>query len=410
MRLPKNFTWERAPWSQCPNCGENTFGFLSGGGDSIVWRCSRCRYDEQEPLPPIDKRVIYLDQFAFSELFKLKAGTRRNDKLTEFWQEVDVLIHRVVHLQAAVFPHSNIHHGETVVSPWPRALREAYEAMGGDMRLEDTSDVQLREITEFAAAFVEGRDPAINFDVDEILRGSRNEWLPNIRVVVNVDYSQFADGTRKRRDKAGNSVNNLIEHWRERQLGFDEVLEVELHAYHDSRIGALGDYLEQYARVEAAGDIMAMINLDMSPISRELAMLDGLFERTGIPEADRRVVRDQIWLWDRNCEMPFGRILAYMFAALAGQVKAGRKKGVSAGFMNDVEAIAAYAPFVDAMFIDKECALLLTQGRPGRELTYRSGIFSLSNREEFLDYLRALEAGATNEIRRCAQIIYGLET
>ena len=134
------FTWERAPWSRCARCGENRFGFLSGGDHSIVWRCSNCRYRVDEPLPEVKKKVIYIDQFVFSELFKLKAGTRREDKLTPFWREVDALLHRVVHLQQAVLPHSNIHQAETIVSAWPRELREAYEAMGGDMRFEDTNN------------------------------------------------------------------------------------------------------------------------------------------------------------------------------------------------------------------------------------------------------------------------------
>src|SRR3546814_10528465 len=56
-----------------------------------------------------------MDHFVFSELFQLKAGTSREDKLTPFWKEVDTLLHRVVHLQQAVLPHSNIHHAETVV-------------------------------------------------------------------------------------------------------------------------------------------------------------------------------------------------------------------------------------------------------------------------------------------------------
>src|SRR3546814_2306472 len=76
--------------------------------------------------------------------------------------------------------------------------------------------------------------------------------------------------------------------------------------------------------------------------------------------------------------------------------------------MNDVEAVAAYAPFGDAMFIDKECALPLTQGRPGKELNFRARIFSLTNRDEFLDYLRGLEAHADEKMRRHVQIIYGL--
>lgn len=409
MPVRRDFTWERAPWSRCTNCGENTFGFLSGGDHSIVWRCSRCRYRVDEPLPKVNKQVIYIDQFVFSELFKLKAGTRREDKLTPFWQEVDAILHRVVHLQQAVLPHSNIHHAETIVSAWPRELREAYEAMGGDMRFEDTSDVQMREITEFATAYVENRDPSVNFDVDEILRGSRNKWLPNMRIVVNADYSHFAAGTRQRRERAGASVNELIDGWRAKELGFDEVLEIELNAYHESRMAALRGFRERYEKAEAEDDVMAIMNESMSHICQELSMLDHLFTKAGIPDQSHHIARGSFWSWERNSEMPFGRILAYMFAALAGQVKAGRKKGVSAGFMNDVEAVAAYAPFVDAMFIDKECASLLTQGRPGKELDFRARIFSLTNRDEFLDYLRGLEAQATTEVRRYAQIIYGIE-
>ena len=409
MPFKRGFTWERAPWSRCASCNEQTFGFLSGGDHSIVWRCSRCQYRVDEPLAEVDKKVIYIDQFVFSELFKLKAGTRREDKLTPFWKEVDTLLHRVVHLQQAVLPHSNIHHAETVVSAWPRKLREAYEAMGGDMRFDDTSNIQMREIGEFASAYLEQRDPHFSFDVDDILQGERNKWLPNIRVVVGMDYSQFAAGTRRRREDSGMSVNRLMEDWRSRGLGFDEVLSIELNAYYDSRIEALEVWRENYERAEAAGDMLEIMDESMSHIRQELSILEHLFKKAGIPADSHEIARNSFWQWERNTEMPFGRISAYMFAALAGQVKAGRKKGVSAGFMNDVQAISAYAPFVDAMFIDKECALLLTQGRPAKELNYRARIFSLTNREEFLDYLRGLEAQANEEIRRHAQIMYGLD-
>jgi hypothetical protein len=359
-------------------------------------------------LPEIDKKVIYIDQFVFSELFKLKAGTRREDTLTPFWREVDRLLHRVVHLQQAVLPHSNIHHAETVVSAWPRELREAYEAMGGDIRFVDTTDVQMREITEFATAYVEQREPRLTFDVDEVLSGRRNKWLPNMRVVVGADYSRFAAGTRQRRDTVGRSIDELITSWRDRGLGFDEVLNIELNAYHHSRVEALMAWRANYERAEASADPFEFLNQSMSHICREVSLLDQLFRKAGIPDDSHDIARNSFWLWDRNREMPFGRILAYMFAALAGQVKAGRKKGVSAGFMNDVEAVAAYAPFVDAMFIDKECALLLTQGRPARELQFKARIFSLTNRDEFLVYLESLEAQADEETRQHAKVIYGL--
>src|SRR3546814_8561369 len=89
--------------------------------------------------------------------------------------------------------------------------------MGGDLRFEDTSDIQMREITEFASAYVEQRDPTVSIDVDDILGGERNKWLPNIRVIVGADYSRFAASTRQRRDSAGASVNELMENWRDRK-------------------------------------------------------------------------------------------------------------------------------------------------------------------------------------------------
>jgi len=59
------------------------------------------------------------------------------------------------------------------------------------------------------------------------------------------------------------------------------------------------------------------------------------------------------------------------------------------------------------MFIDKECASLLQQGRLRSELQYRARIFSLSNRQAFLDYLDALSAGATTEVIGWSDELYG---
>src|SRR3546814_12225225 len=106
--------------------------------------------------------------------------------------------------------------------------------MGGDLRFEDTSDIQMREITEFASAYVEQRDPTVSIDVDDILGGERNKWLPNIRVIVGADYSRVAASTRHRRDSAGASVNELLEHWRAQGLGFVDVLKHKLNRYKHS--------------------------------------------------------------------------------------------------------------------------------------------------------------------------------
>src|SRR5690348_14047070 len=96
----------------------------------------------------------------------------------------------------------------------------------------------------------------------------------------------------------------------------------------------------------------AAADMRQSFVHRETDTLEFIFRRRGVPEDQIAEKIFEFWAWPKNAEQPFGRMLAYLFAALAGQVKAGRRQIPSGGFMNDVRVIAAYAPSVDAMFID----------------------------------------------------------
>jgi transcription elongation factor Elf1 len=403
------FTWERAPFDFCPMCGtDKSYGVLSAGGKTLTRRCTACGFSEGTSLPAVDKKVIYLDQFAFSELFKLRSGKRREDKHTDFWRAADDLINRVALLQQAIFPPSDVHHSETLVSPWPQELRDAYEALAGDVRLEDTRHIELSQIAALARGFIAGEQPELDLTVDNAVRGRRNAWLSDIRISVQTDYSQFADDTRKNVEETAQQVVDLMEGWRKRGLGFDEVLEIELGSYHQSRLEALQAFAERYERAIASDDFMAELNVGMSSIVREMSVLRDVFSRAGVAQDELDPTITRFWKWPGNQEQPFGRILAYLFAALAGQVKAGRTKPATRGFMNDVKAISAYAPYLDAMFVDKECATLLTEGRPRDELVYRARIFSLNTQSEFIDYLTAIEANASDEVRHFAKIVYGI--
>ena len=199
--------WERAPFSKCPSCSiEHSFGVLSVGGNGMTLRCAECRYAHTESLPDLDKAVIYLDQFVFSELHKLRSGQRRRDGHSTFWEEVGTIVNRVVLLQQAVMPHSDIHNKETIVYLFPQELRESYEHIGGDLAFRDTDDVELQQIFEFAQAYIVGREPTVSLGVETVLQGERNEWLPDIRIGVGMDTSSFANSIRAERNDNGNRI------------------------------------------------------------------------------------------------------------------------------------------------------------------------------------------------------------
>jgi hypothetical protein len=74
---------------------------------------------------------------------------------------------------------------------------------------------------------------------------------------------------------------------------------------------------------------------------------------------------------------------------------------------SDVTAIATYAPYVDAMFVDNECASLLSEQPLRGDLKFKAELFSLNSASAFLQYLAKIEAATPAAVRAFAEHIYG---
>lgn len=107
--------------SACPKCGETAAEIWVAKPSRLVRRCSKCRHRRVSGLPNPDKRVVYVDQFALSEILKARGG-RKSRTLDPFWLDLYDRFLRLLLLQQAVFPDSNIHLDESVTSPFSRPL------------------------------------------------------------------------------------------------------------------------------------------------------------------------------------------------------------------------------------------------------------------------------------------------
>ena len=87
-------------------------------------------------------------------------------------------------------------------------------------------------------------------------------------------------------------------------------------------------------------------------------------------------------------ELPILKIDYYLSAALARKVHGGQKN--LDNIQTDIESIANYLPYCDAIFIDKECASLLDEKVLKSDLSYGTRVFSIRTKREFLQYLRSL--------------------
>jgi hypothetical protein len=86
--------------------------------------------------------------------------------------------------------------------------------------------------------------------------------------------------------------------------------------------------------------------------------LGALFAKRAAPGKDVSAFLD----WKGNEQQPAHKIFAYLMAALGWRVSSGQRPQLRAGILNDFTAIATYAPYVDAMFVDRQCASLLQLG------------------------------------------------
>jgi hypothetical protein len=398
--------FELPPFRKCPKCKNESFGTLSVGGTVATKRCKDCRYSHGKILPDVDKRVVYLDQFAVNELYKTKTKTRRQGAPSEqFWQDCYSLANRAYLRQQVVFPVSNLHSDETVVFHSAADLRMAHEMFSGDTSFEHTGTIAGLQEWEFAKAYLNGSGPpTLTFNVDDILSGDRNLWLPVYHIGVNSDFSMFAPGLRRDKATAEDSLKQLADGWVKNHSTFDQILKHELSSYGSAMRYAVQ---QEVARTRAAflsDDPSSVLDISFG-LQNRYKELAAMFRKYAVPAKDVSAFLD----WKGNQEQPAHKIFAYLMAGLGWRVSSGQSPNLTAGILNDFTAIATYALYVDAMFVDRQCASLLQQGRVRTELGYKARIFSMSNQQEFLDYLKWLGDSAAKDVREFAHELYDVE-
>lgn len=103
----------------------------------------------------------------------------------------------------------------------------------------------------------------------------------------------------------------------------------------------------------------------------------------------------------------FAEIAAGMLAALAWRAGHNQLARPTRGLRADIQAISTYLPYVDAMFVDNECAQLLRRSPLHGRLSHTTRIFSIGSRDELLDWLTEIEDQAPPGHLDLVEHVYG---
>jgi hypothetical protein len=407
--------WITQPFTTCPFCGEEQFGLLMVSRHGYVKRCRNCMVDEQRSLPTIEKKVLYLDQFAVSNMMKVlhpehrHRVERRGDAEERFWLDLFDRVERLVKLHVLVCPHSEAHWEESLLAPQYEELRRMYEHLGGDVQFEDPGMVKRDQVFRaFEAWLDDGVDPGPG-PRRNVLAGNTDGWRDKLQVEARLALDLgAADALRASRAERHEGLGRAVEVWREgSRSGFATYFHAEVAAYGEAELQAYRKRLQTFIDM-VEGRRQPEVDLILATDSQILIqrMKEKLAE-TGIPHDEQIGNLRAFFAAEPMEQIPFLRIGAGMFAALAVKASLQQAGDPNRGMVTDISVVSAYLPYCDGLFVDSECADLLADA--GRELdfSYVAKVFSNRSREDMLEWLAAIEEAVPQDHVDLVERIYG---
>ena len=400
------------PFRDCPSCGRaDSFGVLMIGGLQFTRRCRECWHADQFPLPPVNKKVIYLDQMVISHMTKaLHPTAAAGRQIDPFWRELFERLDVVCKMQLAICPDSATHREESAVWTHPEALRQMYEHLSHGVSFHDTASVREMQLMQFFENWLAGRptDP-ISADRDTLIHGSIDSWQERYRITFGSsepeDWPERLNESRRRTSEA---LAQLSAKWRDvRPFSFESVYRQELLAVGQTTIQVHLQSVQQMAEVmQGARPFDPDLLLPSNATSTILGIHHGLRE-DGVAEEE---------LWPKTLEffsspdleqVPYLRISCMLFAAFARKQASGQQRPASGGTVNDVITVATVLPACDAIYVANEVAALLDEEPLRSQLDFGTLVFSHRTRHEFAAYLDEIRASASDEHVAAVREVYG---
>lgn len=386
----------------CPKCQRaESFGNVMVRSDHVLRGCKRCDYSERIYLPPLDKKIIYLDQFFFSAAFR-----ERDARFVEAAE----LIKRATSDQVLLAPYSSIHEDET--HQWrgfdghsKEDLMQFIKATSRGHEFEPSYSVEHDQILRAFDSFLS--NDASDFEIDRRLaiRSDVNHWEDYFRI----DVGGYRGNIELIRDLKNQGIDGLVDTvfpaWRASTASFDENVIIELR---DAAKFYFKFYFDYLGRI-ASGDYDAMFD---SPIASMVVqdMLQILPDGMEFPEKIKRI--GEFFESAYFASAPNEWISVRIFSVLREQVRNGAFSNADearrrlSGFLNDVKHISVYAPFVDAIVVDQPMAAILRDGRVNIPDRYGTRIYSLSNWQTFIAWLQQLIDSPSPEHKRALALAY----
>lgn len=410
----------RPPFIKCPKCGEKSFGILIVCDNHYIRRCNNCQFPSgfessaKFLLPKLDKKIIYIDQMAISNMMKAlnsKMKSHMKVRTETFWIELFNKLYRLCNMQLIICPSSEFHVSESLLyGSSEKPLRRMYNLLSHGLHFHNFEKIKRFQLYEHAKNWINGRvNEKLKLDKKSVIHGNINAWLDNLIVTVEFKYDKnFIDNLRLAREQVTQKIISVFKRWQtEKDKKFWDWFNEEYKAFGRTTLKVQRDYLiNQFGKLNDINEkFLSFFN--SPPAVTTISYIKYALRKYCSCEHDAIAKTEEYLNSDYLRDVPFIKISAMLYAALARKAASGRVNPPNLGMTGDIKVLSTLLPYCDAMFLDDECRAYLNEKPLRDEIDYGTKIFSQKMKNDFLNYLDKIEKNASDELINSLSEVYG---
>lgn len=350
---------------------------------SYTKKCYKCGYSETKKLPPLKKKLVYVDQFVISNIMNSLDKTSskyENIRKDPYWIELYKLISKLVQNQRIICPYSHYHFKESISTPVFDKLKKIYKHISYNHQLLTHQQIFNFQVYKEFETYLS--DESVDYDI-EVIRGDYDKWEDRFMVSVDFNLSkEDIDALYNETVEIHKGFIDVIENnWRHNPASLKDSYQEEMANYGPA---VVNNYIKQCSEFGKTTCFPGSLQLLFS-------QLLSLTKKYDIPETQQVDTINQFLLNGVMERIPYAYNCCYMFAALRQKVQSGMKtENISRGTNTDITAISSYLPYVDAIFVDNEQANYIRELTEQGKFSYDCKVFSTRTRDDFMKYLQEI--------------------
>lgn len=374
--------------------------------------CSPCG---GKTLPPLSKKIIYIDQFALSYMvraFHPEMKATGNSEADYFWLQLYQKLDKLIKMQIIICPQSHFHLAESIVSNFFEPLEAMYQLLSRGFQFVNQSQIKKQQLKESVLNWL-GNSTKHNYSMigsyHTVFNQNINSWLPKTFHYKPTHYSPaYKEALRKSRERIHQQWIREFCLWKEEtRIRFEQWKEIFYLSLLKEILSSHPDYRKYINMLPAQPHYNIKLGYFLIESIEVIEVIHSVFQEEGI---GREALELNTWHYLQSesfRQIPFLKLYALFYASFARKGGSGQKSPPDRGTTNDLNMLSLLLPYCDAMFIDNQCRSSLEEKDVRDNIDYKTKVFSLNNKEEFLAYLESLEADFPLAYRKKVEEIYG---